>query len=48
MLAGGGESCLDIERLSACGDLFGSVPSDITVFRTFDEISPSTRAGAEG
>ena len=45
MLAGGGESCLDIEHLRISGDLFGSVPSDTTVFRTFHEISPSTRVG---
>jgi Transposase DDE domain group 1 len=45
MLAGGGESCLDIEHLRVSGDLFGSVPSDTTVFRTFHEISPSTRVG---
>jgi hypothetical protein len=45
MLAGGGESCLDIEHLRIGGDLFGSVPSDTTVARTFHEIMPSTRAG---
>ncbi|MGH9044228.1 MAG: IS1380 family transposase, partial [Acidimicrobiales bacterium] len=45
MLAGGGESCLDIEHLRIGDDLFGSVPSDTTVFRTFHEISPTTRAG---
>jgi hypothetical protein len=45
MLAGGGESCLDIAHLRVGGDLFGSVPSDTTVFRTFSEISASTRAG---
>jgi len=45
MLAGGGESCLDIEHLRIGGDLFGSVPSDTTVFRTFHEISPDTRSG---
>jgi hypothetical protein len=44
MLAGGGESCLDIEHLRIGGDLFGSVPSDTTVARTFHEITPSTRA----
>lgn len=45
VLAGGGESCLDIEHLRIGGDLFGSVPSDTTVSRMFHEISPSTREG---
>ncbi len=45
MLAGGGESCADIEHLRLQEDLFGSVPSDTTVFRTFHEITPSTRSG---
>jgi Transposase DDE domain group 1 len=45
MLAGGGESCLDIEHLRIGGDLFGSVPSDTTVVRTFHEISSDTRVG---
>jgi Transposase DDE domain group 1 len=45
MLAGGGESCADIEHLRLQEDLFGSVPSDTTVFRTFHEITPSTRNG---
>jgi hypothetical protein len=44
-LAGGGESCLDIEHLRIGVDLFGSVPSDTTVARRFHEISPSTRMG---
>jgi hypothetical protein len=49
MLAGGGESCADIEHLRAQEDLFGATPSDSTVFRTFHEISPQTRADvAEG
>ena len=43
-LAGGGESCLDIEHLRIGADLFGSVPSDTTVARTFHEIEPTTRA----
>ena len=42
-LAGGGESCLDIEHLRIGVDLFGSVPSDTTVARTFHEITESTR-----
>jgi hypothetical protein len=45
MLAGGGESCADIEHLRAQEDLFGWTPSDSTVFRTFHEISPETRVG---
>ena len=45
MVAGGGESCLDIEHLRVGGDLFGSVPSDTTVVRTFHEISADTRVG---
>ena len=45
MLAGGGESCLDIEHLRIGADLFGSVPSDTTVARTFHEIDGSTRDG---
>jgi hypothetical protein len=44
-LAGGGESCLDIEHLRIGEDLFGSVPSDTTVARTFHEIGSSTRSG---
>jgi hypothetical protein len=43
MLAGGGESCADIEHLRLQGELFGSVPSDTTVFRSFHEIGASTR-----
>jgi hypothetical protein len=44
MLAGGGESCADIEHLRLQEDLFGSVPSDTTVFRTFHEFDASNRA----
>ena len=44
MIAGGGESCADIEHLRAEEDLFGYVPSDSTVFRTFHEITPGVRA----
>ncbi len=43
MLAGGGESCADIEHLRAQEDLFGQTPSDSTVFRAFHEIAPATR-----
>jgi hypothetical protein len=45
MLAGGGEACADIERLRAQPELFGSVPSDSTLYRTFCQIDPSTLAG---
>ena len=43
MLAGGGESCADIEHLRAQGDLFGHVASDSTLYRTFHEITPEVR-----
>ena len=43
MLAGGGESCADIEHLRLQSDLFGSVPSDSTVFRTFHQLDATTR-----
>jgi Transposase DDE domain group 1 len=42
MLAGGGESCLDIEHLRAQRDLVGSVPSDTTLGRTFHELDQAT------
>ena len=42
MLAGGGESCLDIEHLRAQGDLFGAVASDSTLWRAFHELDPAT------
>ncbi len=48
MLAGGGESCADIEYLRAQADLFGQVPSDSTVYRTFHEITPEVREGIAG
>lgn len=37
MLAGGGESCADIEALASQGRLFGEVCSDSTLYRTFTE-----------
>jgi Transposase DDE domain group 1 len=43
-IAGGGESCADVEYLRAEPTLFGFVPSDSTVWRTFHEISATTRA----
>jgi len=45
MLAAGGEACADIEHLRAQPDLFGSVPSDSTLYRTFRGVSPSTLDG---
>ena len=42
MLTGGGEACADIERLRSQGALFGSVPSDSTLYRTFRAISAET------
>ncbi len=37
MLAGGGESCADIEQLRCQADLFGNVASDSTVHRSLHE-----------
>lgn len=45
MLAAGGEACADIERLRAQPDLFGSVPSDSTLYRTFRQLDSSTLDG---
>jgi hypothetical protein len=45
MLAGGGEACTDIEKLRAQDTLFGFVPSDSTVYRTYRQIGPVTLAG---
>jgi hypothetical protein len=45
MLAGGGEACADIEHLRSQPDLFGSVPSDSTLYRTFREVDAATLAG---
>ena len=45
MLAGGGEACADIEALRAQEHLFGAVPSDSTLYRTFRQIAPATLAG---
>jgi len=44
VIAGGGESCADVEHLRSQPDLFGNVPSDSTVWRAFHEISPAVRA----
>jgi len=40
MLAGGGDSCADIEHLRCEEDLFGNVASHSTVHRAFHEIAP--------
>jgi len=45
MLTGGGEACSDIEKLRAQPVLFGSVPSDSTLYRTFREIDAATLVG---
>jgi Transposase DDE domain group 1 len=45
MLAGGGEACADIEHLRSQPDLFGWVPSDSTLYRTFRHINASTLSG---
>jgi hypothetical protein len=45
MLAGGGESCLDIEHLRAQGELFGPVASDSTLWRVFHEIDAAVLEG---
>jgi hypothetical protein len=42
MLAAGGESCAHIEALRGQDRLFGHVPSDSTVYRTFRQIDPGT------
>ena len=44
MLAGGGESCSDIEHLRGQDRLFGTVASDSTLYRTIREITPTVRA----
>ena len=43
VLAGGGESCADVEHLRAQSELFGDVPSDSTVYRTFHEFDAAQR-----
>ena len=45
MVAGGGEACTDIEALRAQEQLFGSVPSDSTLYRTLRAIDAKTLAG---
>jgi len=48
MLAGGGESCSDIEHLRCEADLFGFVPSDSTVHRSFHEVGGALRSEIAG
>lgn len=45
MLAGGGECCADIEALRSQESLFGSVPSDSTLYRTMRRVDVATLAG---
>ncbi len=45
MLAGGGESCADIEHLRSQGELFGDVASDSTLYRTLRRVDPVTLGG---
>lgn len=48
MLAGGGESCADIEHLRVEENLFGEVPSDSTLYRTFvHDIAPEVLAAVK-
>lgn len=42
MFAGGGEACADIEHLRTQPALFGEVPSDSTLYRTFRDIDADT------
>jgi hypothetical protein len=44
MLAGGGNSCADVEHLRVEGRLFGSVASDSTTYRTLRAITPEVLA----
>ena len=44
-LAGGGDACSDVEFLRAQPALFGSVPSDSTLYRTYRQIGPATLTG---
>lgn len=45
MLAGGGEACSDIERLRSQPSLFGTVPSDSTLYRTIRSIDAAALDG---
>jgi hypothetical protein len=48
MLAGGGEACSDIEHLRAQPALFGAVPSDSTLYRTFRHLDADALAALRG
>ncbi len=45
MLAGGGESCADIEHLRSQEALFGPAPSDSTLYRTLRRLDAATLGG---
>jgi len=45
ILAAGGDACSDVEFLRAQPALFGSVPSDSTLYRTYRQIDAVTLAG---
>jgi hypothetical protein len=47
-LAGGGDACSDVEFLRAQPALFGPVPSDSTLYRTYRQIDTVTLAGLWG
>src|SRR5437899_56606 len=44
-LAGGGDACSDVEFLRAQPALFGPVPSDSTLYRTYRQIDTVTLVG---
>lgn len=44
VVAGGGESCADVEHLRLQSELFGHVASDSTVYRTFHELDDDALA----
>lgn len=44
-LAGGGDACSDVEFLRAQPALFGDVPSDSTLYRTYRQLDAATVAG---
>ena len=48
LLAGGGESCADIEHLRAQRLLFPDVCSDSTLYRSVRQLSPEVLAAVEG
>ena len=47
MLAGGGDSCSDIEVLRTRARLFGAVPSDSTLYRTLRDLKPAVVADVQ-